>query len=165
MITSAEITMMTSSNGNISALLAFVRGIHRSPVNSPHKGRWLGALMFSLISAWNNSLANDGDAGDLRRHRPHYDVIVMTFKQIKINIHQGYYDRLIGSIWDTHSWMMKLYISHSLYIYTDVFVCCVLNRTRIRHQNHRYTLLFLGITTNLFYCYKNVLCGGGFGVN
>ena len=25
----------------------FVRRIHRSPVNSPHKGQWLGALMFS----------------------------------------------------------------------------------------------------------------------
>ena len=25
----------------------FVRGIHRSPVNSPHKGQWPGALMFS----------------------------------------------------------------------------------------------------------------------
>ena len=33
-----------------SASLAFVRGIHRSPVNSPHKGQWRGALMFSLIS-------------------------------------------------------------------------------------------------------------------
>ena len=30
----------------------FVRGIHRSPVNSPHKGQWRGALMFSLISTW-----------------------------------------------------------------------------------------------------------------
>ena len=29
----------------------FVRGIHRSPVNSPHKGQWRGALMFSLIYA------------------------------------------------------------------------------------------------------------------
>ena len=27
----------------------FVRGIHRPPVNSPHKGQWRGALMFSLI--------------------------------------------------------------------------------------------------------------------
>ena len=26
----------------------FVRGIHRSPVNSPHKGQWRGALMFTL---------------------------------------------------------------------------------------------------------------------
>ena len=32
-----------------SALLAFVRGIHRSPVNFPHKGQWRGALMLSLI--------------------------------------------------------------------------------------------------------------------
>ena len=28
----------------------FVLGIHRSPVNSPHKGQWRGALMFSFIS-------------------------------------------------------------------------------------------------------------------
>ena len=27
----------------------FVREIHRPPVNSPHKGQWRGALMFSLI--------------------------------------------------------------------------------------------------------------------
>ena len=27
----------------------FLRGIHRSPVNSPHKGQWRGAFMFSLI--------------------------------------------------------------------------------------------------------------------
>ena len=26
----------------------FVRGIHRSPVNSPHKGQWRGALVFSF---------------------------------------------------------------------------------------------------------------------
>ena len=29
----------------------FVRGIHRSPVNSPRKGQWREALMFSLIYA------------------------------------------------------------------------------------------------------------------
>ena len=32
----------------------FVRGIHRSPVNSPHKGQWRRALMFSLICTWTN---------------------------------------------------------------------------------------------------------------
>ena len=37
-------------------------GIHRSPVNSPHKGQWRGALMFSLICAWTNSWANNEDA-------------------------------------------------------------------------------------------------------
>ena len=32
----------------------FVRGIYRSPVNTPHKGQWRRALMFSLICAWIN---------------------------------------------------------------------------------------------------------------
>ena len=54
----------------------FVRGIHRSPVNSPHKGQWRGALMFSLI--WINGWINNREAGDLRRYRAHYDVTVMN---------------------------------------------------------------------------------------
>ena len=29
-----------------SALLAFCEGTHRSPVASPHKDQWRGALMF-----------------------------------------------------------------------------------------------------------------------
>ena len=55
----------------------FVRGIHRSPVNSTHKGKWRGALMFTLICARINGWVNNREAGDLRRHRAHYDVIVM----------------------------------------------------------------------------------------
>ena len=57
----------------------FVRGIHRSLVNSPYKGQWRGALMFSLIGVWRNGWANNGDAGDSSPFRPHYDVIVMNF--------------------------------------------------------------------------------------
>ena len=60
-----------------SALLAFVQEIHRSPVKSPHKGQWRGALVLSLICARINVWANKGDAGDLRLHLAHYDVIVM----------------------------------------------------------------------------------------
>ena len=37
----------------------FVRGIHRSPVNSPHKGQWRGALMFTLICARLNGWVNN----------------------------------------------------------------------------------------------------------
>ena len=55
----------------------FVRGIHRSPVKSPHKGQPHGALMFSLICAWINGSVNPGEAGDLRRRYTHYDGIVM----------------------------------------------------------------------------------------
>ena len=56
---------------------SFVLGFHRSPVNSPHNDQWRGALMFSLICAWINDWVNNREAGDLRRHRAHYDVIVM----------------------------------------------------------------------------------------
>ena len=37
----------------------FVRGIHPSPMNSPHKGQWRGALIFSLICAWMNDWVNN----------------------------------------------------------------------------------------------------------
>ena len=36
--------------------------------------------MFSLISAWINGWVNNGEVGDLRRHRSHYDVTVMCWK-------------------------------------------------------------------------------------
>ena len=55
----------------------FVWGIHRSPVNSPHKGQWRWALMFPLLCAGMNGWVNNREAGDLRRHRAHYDVKVM----------------------------------------------------------------------------------------
>ena len=60
----------------------FVRGIHRFPVNCPHKGQWCGALMFSLICVWINGWENNREAGDLRRHRTHYDVIVMFIQRL-----------------------------------------------------------------------------------
>ena len=60
-----------------SALLSICVGIHRSSVNFPYKGQWRGALMISLICAWVNGWVNNGKAGDLRRHRSHYDATVM----------------------------------------------------------------------------------------
>ena len=56
---------------------SFVWGIHRSPMNSPHKGQWRGALMFSLICVWINGWVNNREAGDLRSYHAHNDVTVM----------------------------------------------------------------------------------------
>ena len=55
----------------------FVRGIHLSPVNSPHKGQWRGALMSSLICAWINGWVNNREAADLRRHHTHYVTVMI----------------------------------------------------------------------------------------
>ena len=57
----------------------FVRGIHRSPVISPNRDQWRGALMFSLICVWINGWVNNREAGDWRRYRAYYDVIVMLW--------------------------------------------------------------------------------------
>ena len=62
---------------HFSCYWPFARGLHRSPVNSPHKGQWRGALMFSLICAWINGWVNNREAGDLRCHLADYDVTVM----------------------------------------------------------------------------------------
>ena len=78
--------MMTSSNGSIFCVTAPLwGGSHRSPADSPHKGQWRGTLMYTLIYAWTNGGANNRDAGNLRRHCAHYDVIVMRH----FTIHKG----------------------------------------------------------------------------
>ena len=64
------------------ALLAICAG------NSPHKGQWRGALMFTLICARINVWVNNRGAGDLRRNRVHYDVIVMQWHQRSIYVAQ-----------------------------------------------------------------------------
>ena len=71
-----------------SALLAIY-------VNSPHKGQWRGALMFSLIYVWINGWENNREAGDLRCYHAHYDIIVM--KIIWWNNEQG----MISESWIT----------------------------------------------------------------
>ena len=60
----------------------FVRGIHWSPVDSPHKDQWSGALMFASIYAWTNDWANNRDTGDLRCHHAHYDTTVMMLHHL-----------------------------------------------------------------------------------
>ena len=76
-----------------SALLDLCEEIRQSPVDSPHKGQWCGALMFSSICDWTNGWVNNRDTSDLKRHRAHYDVTVM-------------------GIWNT---LNKIYRTYSLY--------------------------------------------------
>ena len=60
-----------------SALLAMCARKSPMTMNSPHKGQWRGALMFSLIGAWINGWVNNCEADDLRCHHAHYDVTLM----------------------------------------------------------------------------------------
>ena len=90
--------MMSLSNGDIFPCdCSFVCGIDRSPVNSPPIRQWRGVLMFSLICSWINCWVNNLEAGDLKRHRAHYDVTVMVpvcmngvhyLNDLDVNVHQ-----------------------------------------------------------------------------
>ena len=77
-----------------------VWGIQRSLVNSPHKGQWHGALMFSFICTWINAQVNNREAGDLRHHHAHYDVIKVLVNFLP-NIHSW-------CTWDTYIDGLKL---------------------------------------------------------
>ena len=75
----------------------FVQGIHRSPVNSPHKGQWRGALIFSFICDWIHDWVNNREAGYLIRHRANYDVIVI---KSWLNHYIKTWDTNHSHIWD-----------------------------------------------------------------
>ena len=66
-------SMMTSPNGIIFRVTGLLCGEFTG-----RKGQWRRALMFSLICAWIKCWVNNREAGDLRRHCDHYDVIVMS---------------------------------------------------------------------------------------
>ena len=91
--------------------LPFVRGIHWSPVNSPHKGQWRGALMFSLICVWINDWVNNREAGELRPHRSQYYVTVMS-----------------------RCLCILIYISHMIYIPRDVAYTIKMNLRAKRYS-------------------------------
>ena len=117
----------------------FVRGIHRSPVNSLLKGQWRGALMFSLICAWINGWVNNREAGDLRHPGAHYDVTVMYFShqspRITSTSTRCFYIPL-------GRWLMSL-------------------KTRLKHQKHTACRVdgeggFLPTVATLFYLPSNL---------
>ena len=97
-----------------SALLAICAGNSPVPVNSPHKGQWRGALMFSLIYAWINDWVNNREAGDLRCHRGHCDVDVMNY------------------------FYLEMVRPHSLCIYTCAYIVAMMSHERRGVSTHRH---------------------------
>ena len=73
-----NVFVMTSSNGSIfrvtGPLCAEFTGDRWIPRT---KGHSRGTLVFYLICAWTNGWVNNRCIGYLKRHRAHYDIIVM----------------------------------------------------------------------------------------
>ena len=154
-----------------SELLAICAGNSPVPVNSPHKGQWRGALMFSLICARINSWVNNGEAGDLRRHRGHYDVIVMLFQYLKKwdlhHHHHHHNDSRTLSHWSEimEQWYM-LYISLCSYrkylFHSDKVLTSLLSSCNVDVLLIKCTTMFLFflhtiqcITESVFPCFRS----------
>ena len=90
----------------------FVWGIHRSPVNSPHKDQWRRALMFSLIYIWINGWANNRETGDLGRYRAHYDVTILKSSPLK-PIHYSLHFCFLKPIQHSQGYIINPYILQS----------------------------------------------------
>ena len=112
----------------------FVRGIHRSPVNSPHQGQWRGALMLSLICACHGCL-NSREAGDLRCHRAHYDVTVMDRRRIAITPYLCLYCRQMHYFKDNKphcqlcNWhIISRHFAEDIFKYTFINAHCIFTK-------------------------------------
>ena len=72
--------MVTSSNGSISTLLALCAGKSPVPGEFPSQRPVTRSfdVFFDLRPNKRLKKQNNDDAGDLRRHRTHYDVTVMV---------------------------------------------------------------------------------------
>ena len=76
--------MMTSSNGNIFRATGHLCGEFTGQRWIPHTKASDAELWCFLWSAhWTNGWANTREAADLRRHRAHYDAIVMLWRKIR----------------------------------------------------------------------------------
>ena len=84
----------------------FVKWIHQSLVDSPHKGQWRTASAFSLICLWTNGWAHNRNAGILRRHGAHYDATVMEKMVRKV--------KNSSPVWIMHDVFQKYINKHSL---------------------------------------------------
>ena len=91
-----------------SALLAICAG--NSPVNSPHKGQWRGAMMFTLICARINGWVNNREAGDLRRYHTHYDVIVIQIPHCNRHCYINNYSDITWVLWRLNSPVCRLFV-------------------------------------------------------
>ena len=133
----------------------FVRGIHRSTVNSPHKGQWRGALRFSLICTWINGWVNKREAGDLRRKCAHYDATVMncTYHTSQRHLHDGHSHDNPSSCGHKHRFPLRIHhrppgltrsvqSQHQTRDLSQRFDCCnLIANTRLWRpvgRSHRY---------------------------
>ena len=90
--------------------------------------------MFSLICAWIKAWVNNRQAGDLKRHLAHYDVIVMSWYPIKnVASVMRYFEKTTHTIFSFGLWLKPCNCWHWTY-WTDVSSWCFITmKSRWQH--------------------------------
>ena len=103
--------MMTSSNGNIFRVTGPLCGEFTGPGEFTAQRPVTRGFDVSFICAWINNWVNNRGAGDLRRHRGHYDVHVMLQGYLAgIDITMMAHERqTVSNQWLIDCWFNKLY--------------------------------------------------------
>ena len=99
------LTMMTSSNGNIFRVTGPLCGEFTGDRWIPRKKASNAELWFFL---WTNGWVNNRDAGDLGRHRIHYDVIVMIMQDNRVGHRCGWNYLSIPKLQQLHCWNLGM---------------------------------------------------------
>ena len=116
------------------------------------KGQWRGALIFALICVWIKGWINNREAGDLRRHCSHYDVIVMWFEfrglmslwlQLRIvawrragdkPLNEQMLGKMLGTIW-CHNAVQWRHNEHDGFSNHQPHDCLLNHADQKKHQN------------------------------
>ena len=122
---------MTSSNGNIFRVTGHLcrefTGYRSIPITKAN------VTEFSLIFAWINGWVNNREAGDLRRHRAHYDVIVITVR------HKQQFHTVLSSDFQCNSTDKSLISCHNYQnVFVDKNIYILEHRTAV--MNHTFKL-------------------------
>ena len=132
------------------------------PVNSPHNGQWRGALVFSLICVWINDWANNREAGDLRRHRGHYNVNVMR-KGPRYLASALVYDRTMEYFSFNNCWLSLTSRNETLCgaCVQDLFICrriwAFSHTTQVEVFLWKYSFRYNQILTKQRFCSITIL--------
>ena len=115
--------IMTSSNGNLFCVTGLLCEDFTSHRWMPRtKGQWRWPLMFSLVCAWTNSWANNGDTGDLRYHHAHYDVSAMMWAPTSL-----LKTKQVTKVFETHTIIHKI----TVHFYVEHYSFLQLGRNRL----------------------------------
>ena len=137
---------MTSPNGTIFRITGHLREVTGE---FPHKGQWRGAL----ICAWMNDYVNTREAGDLRRHHAHYDIILW---KLAMDVIASIIQVLTHGVFSAVIWVLQTKSLQRIFV-AEQLPKSMTTGDKYAHQRENYQGCFIQIKYWFCYCCQIVL--------